>query len=193
MTYSDILHSHNSPLSLCLCSPPALSKGNSTSMGQLDRLPPAGPASPDSEDERSVLSQRISTFRPRPYSMMNPETSRTRVRETPSPWLYFWMKSFCWKCPVCGKCVSASVSQQWMLCSEWVPSEWESDKNITVIHTTLVHQLSSGEDKSSIKMFLTSNCRLWLKYESIIHNNSSSGEKVHLMLSLTSKTSYIFV
>ncbi len=32
------------------------------------------------------------------------------------------------------KCVSASVSQQWMLCSEWVPSEWESDKNITIIH-----------------------------------------------------------
>ncbi len=24
------------------------------------------------------------------------------------------------------KCVSASVSQQWMLCSEWVPSERES-------------------------------------------------------------------
>ncbi len=34
-----------------------------------------------------------------------------------------------------------------MLCSEWVPSEWESDKNITIIHTTPVHQLSSGEDK----------------------------------------------
>ncbi len=57
------------------------------------------------------------------------------------------------------KCVSASVSHQWMLCSEWVPSEWESDKNITIIHTTPVHQLTSGEDKSwnksSIKMFLT--------------------------------------
>ncbi len=24
------------------------------------------------------------------------------------------------------KCSTASVSQQWMLCSEWVPSEWES-------------------------------------------------------------------
>ncbi|XP_016342374.1 brain-specific angiogenesis inhibitor 1-associated protein 2-like [Sinocyclocheilus anshuiensis] len=63
-------------------SPPALSKVNSTSMGQLDRLPPAGQmpqVSPDSEDERSVLSQRISTFRPRPYSMMNPETSRMRT------------------------------------------------------------------------------------------------------------------
>ncbi len=42
----------------------------------------------------------------------------------------------------------ASVSQQWMLCSEWVPSEWESDKNITIIYTTPVHQLTSGEDKS---------------------------------------------
>ncbi len=31
----------------------------------------------------------------------------------------------------------------WMLCSEWVPSEWESDKNITIIHSTPVHQLTS--------------------------------------------------
>ncbi|XP_026140576.1 brain-specific angiogenesis inhibitor 1-associated protein 2 [Carassius auratus] len=63
-------------------SPPVLSKVNSSSMGQLDRLPPAGQTlqvSPDSEDERSVISQRISTFRPRPYSMMNPESSRTRM------------------------------------------------------------------------------------------------------------------
>ncbi len=63
-----------------------------------------------------------------------------------------------------------------MLCSEWVPSEWESDKNITIIHTTPVHQLSSGEDKSwnksSIEMSLTSNCCFWPK--SIIHNNNSS-------------------
>ncbi len=51
-----------------------------------------------------------------------------------------------------------NVSQQWMLCSEWVPSEWESDKNITIIHTTPVHQLMSWENKSwnkSIKTFLT--------------------------------------
>ncbi|XP_051574205.1 brain-specific angiogenesis inhibitor 1-associated protein 2-like [Myxocyprinus asiaticus] len=60
-------------------SPPPLSKVNSTSTGQLDRLPPAGQmqqASPDSEDERRVVSQRVSTFRPRPYSMLNPETSK---------------------------------------------------------------------------------------------------------------------
>ncbi len=37
--------------------------------------------------------------------------------------------------------ICRNVSQQWMLCSEWVPSEWESDKNITIIHTTPVHQL----------------------------------------------------
>ncbi|XP_059363288.1 brain-specific angiogenesis inhibitor 1-associated protein 2 [Carassius carassius] len=64
-------------------SPLVLSKVNSTSMGQLDRLPPMGQVpqvSPDSEDERSVISQRISTFRPRPYSMMNPETSRMSPR-----------------------------------------------------------------------------------------------------------------
>ncbi len=47
--------------------------------------------------------------------------------------------------------VSASVSQQWMLCSEWVPSEWESDKNKTIIH-----QLTSGEDKSWNKSIIKS-------------------------------------
>ncbi len=26
-----------------------------------------------------------------------------------------------------------------MLCSEWVPSEWESDKNITIIHSPSVN------------------------------------------------------
>ncbi|XP_017537320.2 brain-specific angiogenesis inhibitor 1-associated protein 2 [Pygocentrus nattereri] len=62
---------------------PLLSKLNSTSTGQLDRLPPGGElkqASPDSEDDRSVVSQRISTFRPRPYSMMNPDTKQLSPR-----------------------------------------------------------------------------------------------------------------
>ncbi len=48
------------------------------------------------------------------------------------------------------KCVSASVSHQWMLCSEWVPSEWESDKNITITHTTPVHQFMSCEVKNCV-------------------------------------------
>ncbi len=64
-----------------------------------------------------------------------------------------------------------------------------ADKNITVIHTTPVHQLMSCEAKScvfvnkSIKTFLTSNYCFWPKYEFIIHNNFSSSEKVHLLLS----------
>ncbi len=32
-----------------------------------------------------------------------------------------------------------SLVQQWILCSEWVPSEWESDKNITIIHSPSVN------------------------------------------------------
>ncbi|CAN9513650.1 unnamed protein product [Ophioblennius macclurei] len=45
-----------------------LSKANSTSTGQLDKL--VSPAlTPESEEERSLPPQRVSTFRPRPYSM----------------------------------------------------------------------------------------------------------------------------
>ncbi|XP_076010903.1 BAR/IMD domain-containing adapter protein 2 [Genypterus blacodes] len=48
-----------------------LSKANSTSTGQLDKLGSSGlPAlTPESEEERSLPPQRVSTFRPRPYSM----------------------------------------------------------------------------------------------------------------------------
>ncbi len=55
-------------------------------------------------------------------------------------------------------------------------------KNITINHTTPVHQLTSWEDKTcvfvrnkSIKTYLISNR---LKYESIIHIIASSSEKV---------------
>ncbi|XP_035386319.1 brain-specific angiogenesis inhibitor 1-associated protein 2 [Electrophorus electricus] len=57
---------------------PLLSKVNSTSMGQLDRLPPGGELQQvtlDSEEEGSVASKRVSTFRPRPYSMVLAERS----------------------------------------------------------------------------------------------------------------------
>ncbi len=58
--------------------------------------------------------------------------------------------------------------------------------NITIIQTAPVHQLTSLEtkscmfvrNKSVIKMFLSSNHWFRLKYESIIHNNTSSNEKV---------------
>ncbi len=52
-----------------------------------------------------------------------------------------------------------------------------ADKNITIIHITPVHQLTSEDkrwNKSIIKTFLTLNHCFWLKYESIIHNNTSS-------------------
>uniref|UniRef100_A0A8C1LXS7 Phosphatidylinositol transfer protein beta isoform n=1 Tax=Cyprinus carpio TaxID=7962 RepID=A0A8C1LXS7_CYPCA len=42
------------------------------------------------------------------------------------------------------------------------------DKNITIIHTTPVHQLLSSN--KSIKTFLTSNYCFWRKYESSVHN-----------------------
>ncbi len=61
-----------------------------------------------------------------------------------------------------------------------------ADKNITIIHTTPVHQLTSWEYKSCMfvrnksinKVLLTSNSGFQPKYDSIIHNNASSSEKV---------------
>ncbi len=61
------------------------------------------------------------------------------------------------------------------------PNSWSKHhNNPQVMHTTPVHQLTSGEDKSwnksIIKTFLTSNhCFRW---KSIIHNDASSSEKV---------------
>ncbi len=70
-----------------------------------------------------------------------------------------------------------------------------ADKNITiihkVIHTSPVHQLISWEAKWNKSIIKTSICCFCPKYESIIHNNASSNEKVHLLLSLTSKSSHI--
>ncbi len=58
-----------------------------------------------------------------------------------------------------------------------------ADKNITIIHTTPVHQLTSWEDKSCVfvqNKSIKYNCELLPKYESIIHNNASSSEEVIL-------------
>ncbi len=43
------------------------------------------------------------------------------------------------------KCSIQYLAEQWILCSEWVPSEWvkTADKNITIIHTTPEHKLMS--------------------------------------------------
>ncbi len=103
------------------------------------------------------------------------------------------------------RCRWVSSSQIWwnlafsVTCSPVDPLQWmgavrmrvqTADKNITIIHTTPVHQLMSCEEKScvfvrnkSIKTFLNSNCCFWLKYKSIIHNNASSSKKVPPLLS----------
>ncbi|KAM7420925.1 hypothetical protein PAMA_015232 [Pampus argenteus] len=65
-----------------------LSKANSTSMGQLDKLVSPGlPAlTPESEEEHSLPPQRVSTFRPRPYSMADTnKISSELVSPPPSP------------------------------------------------------------------------------------------------------------
>ncbi len=79
------------------------------------------------------------------------------------------------------KIIFPSLAHQWILWSEWVPSEWESKqliKTSQVIHITPVHQLMSCEDKScmfgknkSIKIFFLTKiwvcnpkqCFLWWK------------------------------
>ncbi|XP_061633248.1 brain-specific angiogenesis inhibitor 1-associated protein 2 isoform X2 [Phyllopteryx taeniolatus] len=59
-----------------------LSKANSTSMSQLDQL--VSPAlTPESEGERSLPLQRISTFRPRPYSMADSNKICAQLASSP--------------------------------------------------------------------------------------------------------------
>ncbi len=70
-----------------------------------------------------------------------------------------------------------------------------ADKNITIIHTTPVHQLTSWEEiscmfvrnKSIIKTFLTSNCCFWLKYIALSTEKviwSDLGEKYKIKIKL---------
>ncbi len=67
--------------------------------------------------------------------------------------------------------VSAMDALQWMGAVRMRVQT--ADKNITIIHTTPVHQLTSGEDKSWNKSIIKT-----FSIESIIHNNTSSSEKV---------------
>ncbi|KAG7237656.1 hypothetical protein INR49_032102 [Caranx melampygus] len=64
-----------------------LSKANSTSTGQLDKLVSGGlPAlTPESEEEHSLPPQRVSTFRPRPYSMADSNKITSELTSPPSP------------------------------------------------------------------------------------------------------------
>ncbi|XP_035497205.1 brain-specific angiogenesis inhibitor 1-associated protein 2 isoform X2 [Scophthalmus maximus] len=62
-----------------------LSKANSTSTGQLDKLVSPGlPAlTPESEEERALPPQRVSTFRPRPYSMADSNKITSELASSP--------------------------------------------------------------------------------------------------------------
>lgn len=75
------LSSEYSFLSVCglSCSSLFLSKANSTSTGQLDKLVSSG-LTPESEEERALPPQRVSTFRPRPYSMADSNKVRNVSR-----------------------------------------------------------------------------------------------------------------
>ncbi len=77
------------------------------------------------------------------------------------------------------KCSITSLAHQWILCSEWVPSEWESKQLIiTVIHTTLVWLLTSCEAvfvRNKATENFNFNHHFWPKYKFLIHNNAFSG------------------
>ncbi len=76
-----------------------------------------------------------------------------------------------------------TAEDQWILCSEWVPSELvqTADKkhysNPQVIHTIWVHQFMSCEVKSSVKNLKPLlQAKIWVR-------NPYKSEKVHLLLS----------
>ncbi len=76
------------------------------------------------------------------------------------------------------------LPHQWIICSEWVPSEWESKRhdNPQVIHNKLTSCKAKRwvfvVNKSTITMFLTSNRCFQLKYDFTIQNIALSSEKV---------------
>ncbi len=101
-----------------------------------------------------------------------------------------WVCFFIWR--DLEKCSITSVAHQWILCSEWVPSEWESKllikhhNNPQVINTTSIHLLMSCEVKSCVFErkqihhfdILTSSHCLWLKCETSIHVIAFSRDEV---------------
>ncbi len=76
--------------------------------------------------------------------------------------------------------VSAMDALQWMGAVRMRVQT--ADKNITIMHTTPVHQLPSWEDKSwnksIIKTLLNLNCCIWLQYEFSLLYNAFASEKV---------------
>ncbi len=65
----------------------------------------------------------------------NSSPKNTNVLKIHSPWGHPVYRN--------GFVYLSKLAQQWIFCYEWVPSELEADKHITIIHTTSVHQLTS--------------------------------------------------
>ncbi len=77
------------------------------------------------------------------------------------------------------------ITHQWILCNEWVPSEFKQLKQVIIM--TTVHQLTSCEvkswvrNKTIIRSFLTSNHCFRLKYVSSVHNSAWWKSESHLI------------
>ncbi len=112
-----------------------------------------------------------------------------------------WVCFFIWT--DLKKCSIPSLAHQWILCSEWVPSEWESkqliksDNNPQVIHTTPVLQLSfclfvgMGDILHAICMRISSVKPVpWLALN--LHHLFSDGA-VFNTRSRSSQTSYAYI
>ncbi len=79
------------------------------------------------------------------------------------------------------KCSIPSVSQQWMLCSEWVPSEWKHHNNphhsspsVNIWRRQKLHACKKIKTSPLLRCF---NFRPLLKYESSVHNIAFASEK----------------
>ncbi len=66
-----------------------------------------------------------------------------------------------WVCFFIRKFSIVSFVRQCILCSEWVPSEWESDKNITIIHMTSADQISHVKWKVACLFYQLFGLSFW--------------------------------
>ncbi len=89
------------------------------------------------------------------------------------------------------KCSITSLAHQWMLCSEWVPSEWESKQMIKTLQSSTSNPHHS---RTSVNVLWSQKLKLanpslrrfsfkWVLFDKIwVHNNAFSSEKVHPLL-----------
>ncbi len=111
-------------------------------------------------------------------------------------------KMKCWKCIQNPKWLFLHQNrfgeiEHFFICSPMGPLQWmgairmrvqTAVKNVTIIHMTLIRQFTSCEVRSYVfvrnNLFcFTLNHWFWPKYKPIIHNDASSSEKIHSLLS----------